>query len=1530
MALGKETLEIKITAEAKQAQSAIEQITGKLANLKSETDKSLKGAGDGVKPSVDTSEAQKAVGIFGNLREVINNLFIPVTALNQAFELTGMVLGKLSVAINEVLGNAILLEKQIAEVKTLLTEEEVAAVNAGRAIIDLQTEFGKTQNEVAKALKRTLATGVVDAAQSMDFMRLSMKLAAGGMTSLTNSTNVLTSVMASYGMEMPQLVHATDALFIAARDSKAEIDDFAQQLGDALGIANQLGVSFDELVSYIAAVTLSGIPMAEAVTTTNAAMVALMRQTEDMTDTLQDYYKTIGVSGLQAAIEQEGLVKVLRDIVSQGGQTSEALIALFGRYEALKGVTAITGGNIGKEFDKIRKNISEASKNIGGDVERAFGLIADTTAFKLNLVKERSRAIMTEIGLVFSGSMNSIAGGIASSLDFILQKFRQIKDAFSAIKFDEAISKSASATWVFVAAIDALAIAFIAINWQAISAGTLTFAANFPKLITTVKLLAASIAGIAVMSGKILAVAGAILAVAASVDFLVRNIDKLGSMVTIIFDSIHRAVLILKQLFFTMFDTDESKRQVDQIDEQINWLEHNIGKLAAEMDTGFAGDMYDQVAKFFSAFKDGAQAAEGPVTGLGKATKNLSVLPPDEETIRRYKAIIDLANGLRDELERLTKPPEEAVKAIAERNLAELNTVRERLRTEGRLGRKRSTELAKAESIIQKRLAADLKKLQDEKAIAATEAQSKIVSMTGSELDKTVDLYVANSMELSRLQSEGLISYEAYLKAKEKLDIKYLKDAQEARRRDEDIANEDRDKRLKAVTSAVQATQSGIGGILSAIGSATGPIGTLVTTIVGAMNKSTEEMDKMVHQLIQDANNLPIKVLNNIPVVIAAIVDELPRSLVSAFASVQTLLKVIFGKQFWMKILEGLKYALWDIMFQYKDLMDQLLNGEDIAKQLSDQVRKGMSFEKAFSGISEEIFTVLDAAAGKRGSDASDRMAKAIQDSTNFSVKRLKEAWKWVVSQLTSAWEVLKETFEFIGMNFLNPFSATTQAVFAQIALGVFDPFLMGTALLWDKIFLKLTGAGEALKAVWQVVYDTMLQPFVSGIESTWKLVKDTVWTPIEESFYAIGDFFAKVFDDPVAALEGLINDIATVFEDATLKAKQWLIDSTQQMLDWGRSIFLGFKNAVIEVGDWFAKIGDQIGAGFSKVFNKDTIKEAWNSVTEWFSSLGKAETWKSFGDSIAEAVRKAFDIDWESIGRKIEDLVSRFGNFLKKLFEFDGGGKKEVENFLGMDFPFVAFAKGGVVPGYAPMPGDSSRNDRIPAMLSPGEIVVPRSVLDSNKELRNVLIDAISGRDITFAKGGLLEAVKKKLKPPKPKDMLPVLVGLPPATPLPPPIEKAAEKVVEVVIPPHIMSMFVSIMRFIPSISLMDMVKDPKGTLEKAIKSSGAFDPFIKQVLKKPQGFANGGPVDSVPAMLTPGEFVMSRAAVDRLGVPFLNRLNSGGDSDTTVNVTLNITTEQPIDERFIRSKIVPTIKDEFRRASLDGRRILSPAGVR
>ena len=99
---------------------------------------------------------------------------------------------------------------------------------------------------------------------------------------------------------------------------------------------------------------------------------------------------------------------------------------------------------------------------------------------------------------------------------------------------------------------------------------------------------------------------------------------------------------------------------------------------------------------------------------------------------------------------------------------------------------------------------------------------------------------------------------------------------------------------------------------------------------------------------------------------------------------------------------------------------------------------------------------------------------------------------------------------------------------------------------------------------------------------------------------------------------------------------------------------------------------------------------------------------------------------------------------------------------------------------------------------------------------------------------------------------------------------------------------------------------------------------------------FAKGGLVpgqgtgDIFPAMLTPGEFIIPRQDTQNL-MDYLKG-NKGAPSNNTQNITINldIKTEQPIDESFIKNKVLPTISRELKRQSLDGKFVLAGGGIR
>ena len=95
-----------------------------------------------------------------------------------------------------------------------------------------------------------------------------------------------------------------------------------------------------------------------------------------------------------------------------------------------------------------------------------------------------------------------------------------------------------------------------------------------------------------------------------------------------------------------------------------------------------------------------------------------------------------------------------------------------------------------------------------------------------------------------------------------------------------------------------------------------------------------------------------------------------------------------------------------------------------------------------------------------------------------------------------------------------------------------------------------------------------------------------------------------------------------------------------------------------------------------------------------------------------------------EAAARRREENRSILGgglDSLGKLFSASGamgggGGASDVPAMNApVSAPYSGMADGGEVPGRAEVKGDSPKNDKVLALLSPGEVVVPRSVVDDD-----------------------------------------------------------------------------------------------------------------------------------------------------------------------------------------------------------------------
>jgi phage-related protein len=148
----------------------------------------------------------------------------------------------------------------------------------------------------------------------------------------------------------------------------------------------------------------------------------------------------------------------------------------------------------------------------------------------------------------------------------------------------------------------------------------------------------------------------------------------------------------------------------------------------------------------------------------------------------------------------------------------------------------------------------------------------------------------------------------------------------------------------------------------------------------------------------------------------------------------------------------------------------------------------------------------------------------------------------------------------------------------------------------------------------------------------------------------------------------------------------------------------------------------------------------------------------------------------------------------------------------------------------------------------------------------------------------------------------------------------------------------------FRPIVNALNDAKIPKIDVSFKILGRQVDFNFLPETRLFPliPAFAEGGIVpgtgnsDSILSALTPGEYVINKDAVKSLGTGLLSRLNAGASmpQNTVINIDLGgikiEASSQSLDENYVRSKLIPAVKDEFKKASLRGDFLLSDRGLR
>ncbi|WP_328404002.1 phage tail tape measure protein [Streptomyces sp. NBC_00390] len=318
--------------------------------------------------------------------------------------------------------NAIQLERAMANVMTIsqqITSENVEQFTD--QIVRLSTELPQTAEQLAEGLYQIVSTGF-DGAQAMGILQVAAKGASAGLTTTETSARALLGVLKAYGMPASAAADVMDTMFQTVNLGVISFEELAQQLGDVVPMAAAAGVEFDDLSSALAAITLAGIPTAEAATALNMMMTRMVKPTREMRDAI----KELGYESVASAIRQEGLYVVVNKLRGVTKGSADAIANMFKDIRATRAMLALSAAD-GDNYASTYKGISIEVQRAGA-AQKAYAIQMDTTAGQWALFRNQVTALGIDMGRallpvlqtigqylnVLAGAINDLPGPVKS------------------------------------------------------------------------------------------------------------------------------------------------------------------------------------------------------------------------------------------------------------------------------------------------------------------------------------------------------------------------------------------------------------------------------------------------------------------------------------------------------------------------------------------------------------------------------------------------------------------------------------------------------------------------------------------------------------------------------------------------------------------------------------------------------------------------------------------------------------------------------------------------------------------------------------------------------------------------------------------------------------------------------------------------------------------------------------------------------------------------------------------------------------
>lgn len=298
-------------------------------------------------------------------------------------------------------------EKSMSNVSTLIDTQTEDIGKMGEEVLKMAERMPVPIEEMTSALYDIRSAGI-PAENAMEALEASSKLAAAGLATVQEATDITTSAFNAFRSEGKSVNEINDILFKTVKFGKTTVSQLAQAFGANAPIIQSAGVTLADFSAATAALTTLGTPASQAQNQIAAAISALQKPTGEM----EKVFKKLGVTTEKELIAKYGtLGKSFKAISDASGELDLKLAKVFGRKEALSGVTSL----LGETSDAYVSTLNEMTKGSEA-LTTAFEKQSSTSAAQLQLAKNNLQSVAITLGNALLPVLTDLLNAIMPSV----------------------------------------------------------------------------------------------------------------------------------------------------------------------------------------------------------------------------------------------------------------------------------------------------------------------------------------------------------------------------------------------------------------------------------------------------------------------------------------------------------------------------------------------------------------------------------------------------------------------------------------------------------------------------------------------------------------------------------------------------------------------------------------------------------------------------------------------------------------------------------------------------------------------------------------------------------------------------------------------------------------------------------------------------------------------------------------------------------------------------------------------------------